>query len=484
MNVPKDLTNALGPADMALNAIRAAIVDVGVDGIESEIDQLTSIRIFSDSGPVFPSPFGRSTNLPASIAKRARLSPKRIIYSKLGGEQPQVQLAETAKALQAGDAQMAIVCGGEAIANMKSAKRNWQILDWSDEPFVSEACISIDHGFEFSDLPLAAEEMRQQLVNPISLYALIETAHRLKLNMSVSEYQEKIGQAFEPFAIKASKNPFAMFKSNASAKDIASPSAANPMLASPYTKAMVAKDGVNQGAAVIMTTVMHAKRLGVARDKWIFLNGFAKGDEPNASERPEIDDLPVLEQVIESALSGAGVQQDQIKHTDFYSCFPIVVFKSVPLLKEAQVKQHTLTGGLPFFGGPGNNYSLHAIAEMVKCLRGTQDYGLIHANGGIMTKHAVGVYSANPSGFSETPVDYKPKKVEIEPRPEGKGKLVSYCLKYQKNIPVDAMVLALMPDGKHALAKFEGSFERLEQVKRHQAVSLEAGKIYNTAKLE
>ena len=29
----------------------------------------------------------------------------------------------------------------------------------------------------------------------------------------------------------------------------------------------------------------------------------------------------------------------------------------------------TLTGGLPYFGGPGNSYSLHAIAETVAEMR-------------------------------------------------------------------------------------------------------------------
>ena len=54
----------------------------------------------------------------------------------------------------------------------------------------------------------------------------------------------------------------------------------------------------------------------------------------------------------------------------------------------------TLTGGLPYFGGPGNSYSLHGIAETVAEMRdkpGT--FGLVGANGGIMSKYSVGIYS-------------------------------------------------------------------------------------------
>jgi acetyl-CoA C-acetyltransferase len=56
----------------------------------------------------------------------------------------------------------------------------------------------------------------------------------------------------------------------------------------------------------------------------------------------------------------------------------------------------TVTGGLPFFGGPGNNYSSHGIATLVQSLckdRGA--YGLVLANGGFMSKESSGIYSTN-----------------------------------------------------------------------------------------
>ena len=56
----------------------------------------------------------------------------------------------------------------------------------------------------------------------------------------------------------------------------------------------------------------------------------------------------------------------------------------------------TVTGGLPYFGGPGNNYSLHAIATMVERLRERGGTGLVSAMGWYATKHAVGIYGAAP----------------------------------------------------------------------------------------
>ena len=56
-----------------------------------------------------------------------------------------------------------------------------------------------------------------------------------------------------------------------------------------------------------------------------------------------------------------------------------------------------MTGGLTFAGGPWNNYVTHAVATMMEQLRGRPgDFGLCTANGGLLTKHAVGVYSTRP----------------------------------------------------------------------------------------
>jgi acetyl-CoA C-acetyltransferase len=55
----------------------------------------------------------------------------------------------------------------------------------------------------------------------------------------------------------------------------------------------------------------------------------------------------------------------------------------------------TVTGGLPYHGGPGNNYSTHAIACMVERLRAEPGtHGLVTGVGWYLTKHAVGVYSS------------------------------------------------------------------------------------------
>ena len=63
----------------------------------------------------------------------------------------------------------------------------------------------------------------------------------------------------------------------------------------------------------------------------------------------------------------------------------------------------TLTGGLPYFGGPGNSYSLHGIAETVTQMRDKPGrFGFVGANGGIMSKYSVGIYSTEPRRWRDS----------------------------------------------------------------------------------
>ena len=87
---------------------------------------------------------------------------------------------------------------------------------------------------------------------------------------------------------------------------------------------------------------------------------------------------------------------------DLYSCFPFPVFAVCDEfgLANDDPRGFTLTGGLPYFGGPGNSYSLHGIAETVAEMRDKPgSFGLVGANGGVMSKYSVGIYSTEPADW-------------------------------------------------------------------------------------
>jgi acetyl-CoA C-acetyltransferase len=173
---------------------------------------------------------------------------------------------------------------------------------------------------------------------------------------------------------------------------------------------MVARDQANQGAAVLLTSERRARALGVPESKWVYLHGGADVKERTVMERQDLSRSPASVLACKAALAAAGVDVAGIDLFDLYSCFPIAVFNICEGLGLAgdDPRGLTLTGGLPFFGGAGNNYSMHAIASMVRALREKPGAtGLVGANGGFLSKYSVGVYStkrADWTGFDSAPL--------------------------------------------------------------------------------
>jgi acetyl-CoA C-acetyltransferase len=166
----------------------------------------------------------------------------------------------------------------------------------------------------------------------------------------------------------------------------------------PYTRYLISRDKVNQGAAVLLTSVGAARRLGVPADRWVFLHGHADLRERDLLERADLSASPAAVMAARHALDQAGIDAGALTAIDLYSCFPVPVFNVADGLGLAydDPRGLTMTGGLPFFGGAGNNYSMHAIASVVEAVR-SGGIGLVGANGGMMSKYSVGVYSATPA---------------------------------------------------------------------------------------
>src|SRR5919109_1049720 len=127
---------------------------------------------------------------------------------------------------------------------------------------------------------------------------------------------------------------------------------------------------------------------------------------------------------------------------DLYSCFASPVFNIADAfgLAADDPRGLTVTGGLPFFGGAGNNYSMHAIASMAERLRAQPgSFGFVGANGGFMSKYAVGIYSATPARWKN--VDSKPIQDEIDAlpspqvanEPHGRGQIETYTINYGRD---------------------------------------------------
>jgi acetyl-CoA C-acetyltransferase len=289
---------------------------------------------------------------------------------------------------------------------------------------------------------------------------MFETAIRARAGESVEEHQVKISELWSRFSQVAADNVHAWTRTPKSAEEIRTPTASNRMIGFPYPKYMNSNNDVDMAAALIMCTVEKAEALGVPRDRWVFpLSGTDAHEHQFISNRWSFAETPAIELGGRRALELAGLTIDDIDLVDLYSCFPAAVQLGAQSLGLPLDRQLTRTGGLPFAGGPWNNYVMHAIATMMHDLRAQPgSKGLVWANGGYTTKHAFGVYSTEPpaDGFGYA---YPQDEIDAMPRRElaegvdaaGPATIEAYTVMFgREGSPETVIAACLLADGRRA----------------------------------
>jgi acetyl-CoA C-acetyltransferase len=406
----------LSAVDLAANAARAALADAAegtadaippgaaapdsVGAIAAAVDTVVGVRQFENSSPGARAPLGRSDNYPRSVAGRIGGEPERAVLEVAGGQAPQHLVNEFAAVIAAGRSDVVLLFGSEAISTVE----HYAKADKGDRPdFTEHAEGSLeDRGYGLKGL-VSRHLAAHGLTGAPSQYALIDNARRARLKQTREEYAAAMGALFAPFTRVAAANPHASAPVERSAAELVTPTAANRPIADPYTRYIVAREKVNQGAAVLLMSVAAARRLGVPEGRWVFLHGHADLRERALMERADLSASPAAVMAARHALEVAGIAADDLATIDLYSCFPAPVFNICDGLGIApgDPRGLTLTGGLPFFGGAGNNYSMHAIAETVQRARSKPgSFGFVGANGGIMSKYSAGVYSTRPAPWA------------------------------------------------------------------------------------
>jgi acetyl-CoA C-acetyltransferase len=406
------------PVDLAATAARRALADAGADPatVAAAVDTVAGVRQFEISIPGAPAPLGRSNNYPRSVAARVGARPRRAILEVAGGQGPQHLVTELAGAVAAGEGEVALVFGSEAISTAR------HLAGAEDRPDFTETVEGglEDRGYGLEGL-VTEYTLRHGLTDTPSQYALFDTARRARLEQSRGEYRQAMGELFAPFTRVAAKNPYAAAPTERSATELATPTGANRPIADPYLRYLVARDQVNQGAAALLMSVAAARRLGVPEERWVFLHGHADLRERDLLDRADLSAGPASVMAARHALEVAGIGLGDLATIDLYSCFPIAVSTIADAfgLEPDDPRGLTLTGGLPFFGGAGNNYSMHAIAETVdraRCAPGS--YGFVGANGGILSKYSVGIYSTTPTAWRPDRSAELQAEIDAWPAPE------------------------------------------------------------------
>ena len=461
----RDPAEAPHPLAMIRTAMARAIEDTGSAGVEQAIDCAAFIRTFPDSLGKPVTPFGTIRNLPRAVLAETDLKPRRVIYSVVGGDQPQAMVNELAAALSKGECEVAIIAGGEVTGAMKAAMKNGHALDWADD---RDGPVE-DRGK--GDALLSKYELTNGLGMPPQVYAAQEQAWRARKGLTTRAWRDLAGKVFARFSKVAAGNAYAQFPKALDAEFIATPSRANYPICDPLLKWHVAQDAVNQSAALVLTTAGKARELGIADDKMVFLHGHSAIKDKLVSQRPDLAHSAATKLALAQALEMSGLESAAITHRDLYSCFPIVPMLAAEYLGvDPLVDSMTVTGGLPFFGGPGNNYSTHAIASMVETLRKDRgSYGLVLANGGFLSKESVGIYSTRaPESWS--PADNAASQRMIDEGAEialldedCEAQVEAFTIIHGKDGPVSAYVIARNADGR-AFARIDVTDESAAQI--------------------
>jgi acetyl-CoA C-acetyltransferase len=330
------------------------------------------------------------------------------------------------------------------------------------------------------------EEKAHAADRPIRIYPLLENALRAKERLTLDQQRHNLGRFAETFSTVAARNSHSWYPVVRTAEEALTPTKTNRMVGFPYTKFLTACPA-DMAAALIMTTTDVARRLGVPREKWVHIHGGQDAhDEWFVSNRSDLADSPAIKAVVQDALSQAGIDLDAISFFDLYSCFPCmprIACKALGITEE-DPRPLTITGGLPYFGGPGSNYVMHSIAEAVTRCRANPDVcGMITGNGMYCTKHGVGIYSGRspekpwkripPEQFQEA-VNL-PEPLEVDPQPTGRFQVDSYTVLHDgEGEPETGILCGRTTKGRRAWAQTrEGDREILESMMKEEWVGRE-----------
>lgn len=485
----RDPRAALAPMELTAQACRLAADDAGPSAsLLAAIDTIVMIRAFADTSWRFACPFGQYKNPPKSLAARiGATNAARLIYTHPGGNMPQWSINRLSEMVTRGEVTAALVAGGEALATQKAAQRAKLELDWSEDP---------GGGYEqwgvakrgWSDV----EELHGAR-GAIFCYPMFENAIRGHLGRTPEQHQREIGKLLAHFAQVAQANPLADRRDGYDADTISRPGPDNPYIGFPYTRLMNANAFIDQAAAVVVTSVGHAKRLGIPRSQWVFLHGCADAhDHWYVSDRRDYHSSPAIRMVYEKTFAMAQTSLEKIGAIDLYSCFSSAVEIACQEIGLSQTDPRglTITGGLPYFGGPGNNYVTHSIAQMMQSVRAKPGMqGLVTANGNYVTKHSAGIYSTEQPDRPFAPEEPSQYQAQLDrvPHPrftdlaEGAATVETYTVMHDREGPSNAIVIGRLDDGTRFIANTDSDAQLWAEMQRVDFLG-RAGRVRNDGK--
>lgn len=430
------------PLDFMFDALQSAAQDCTNPTI---LSQASSVRVIRGIWPY---------SNPAGVLKdRLNLPKAETALTQFGGNFVQTVVNQSALDIQAGRHDIVLITGAECGATQAKARRAGDKVRWQDPGGTPDRLFGTEVSMTHDEEKLA------NIVSPIQMYPLFETALRHALGESPTAHAERVSELWAGFSRVAADNPNAWLRTPLSAAEIRTVSATNRAVSAVYPKFMNSNNNVDQAAALIMCSTGMARKLGIPESKWVYpWAGSDAHDTYHVSNRDTLYESPAIRIAGARCLEMAGVTPDELTHIDLYSCFPIAVQVAARELGIDQSRPLTVTGGLTFAGGPLNNYVMHSIARTVELSRAdSTTRNLVTANGGYLTKHAFGVYSAAAPTQPFQHDDVQPRVDALGQRDlavdySGAATVESYTVMFGPDGPAVGHIACRTPNGARAWA--------------------------------
>ena len=403
------------------------------------------------------------------IAEKHGFAGARTSVTKIGVLQQNL-INSACKKIIKGDIRASLIVGGEA--RFKKIQALKEGLDFEE----MQLLVNPDHYIKAKDDLYVAEEIDALGMMAVGYYAIIESAMRYKNNRSIEKHEQFLGDTYARFSRIAAQNPHAWNQKVFTSEEIQNPSSKNQRIAYPYNKLHNSSWNVNQASALILTSEEIANKLNIPISQRVYpLISSETNHMIGVIQRPDITYPIGLQLASNFLLETARKNKIYPSLYELYSCFPVAVQLFSESLNVPENTDKTITGGMPFAGGPLNNYMLHATAQMLmKIRKNTNEIGLITGVSGMMTKQALAIWGKEPvMDFESMDVTAEAEKLEI-PVPmstlqKGEAKVIGCTTLYEKFNPIKAVFYGEDSQG-HRLVLTSNEKRIIKQVEVEECV--------------
>jgi acetyl-CoA C-acetyltransferase len=428
-------------------AVRQSGADAGAPGLLATID-----RIVTPQGSWSLTDPGRS------VARRIGAPHAHTVYAEVGVSQQEV-INHVLTALSSGECEAVVVVGAEA--------RAWERSGGVEE---DDAAGPPDEVLTRPPEFIAPVEIAAGLVWPVvQEYALIENALAAAEHTPSDAQRDEIASLWARFNDVATRNPDAFFGTPRTADEIAKPGPRNRPLAYPYNLRHSTQWTVDQASALLICTAARAAEAGVPPDRWLFPHvALHSSTAVTLTARRWLHAWPAMGLLGRAAEAHLGMPLRDLRLAEVYSCFPAAVRVQQRELGLDLSGTPTLTGGMPFAGGPFNHYVLQSVVTLGRRLREEPgQLGLVTTVSGMLSKPGLAVWSASPPDGAPLLADLAEEAVaatevvpvvDHPPAEESAATVASYTVTYGGTDglePVRAVVVADLPDGVRTAATCE-----------------------------